>query len=278
MSRLKVKCATCGKVFAPAHVKLTLCPDCEKTQRAARAQKRAEANVPVQTRQPTAPHILGPGARALLPVTPTVEIPVTGSAPAASSTTSANADTVDAQARRPEPYAQSDGALRAGQSGVQRQSGPRTHRAAPPPLALSEALRQQIEERYLALANPVEFDGIRAQIATELGAPKPAVRAVVRELRQRRGMPSWWELQGFAGTSVDLERIRSAYTPYLPLPPVGVHRAIADLLGLEPRTVYRGIRKIRALLGLPQYNAPGEHPERAAAAITSDAGEGTAHL
>src|SRR5207302_10102402 len=121
-------------------------------------------------------------------------------------------------------------------------------------------LRQRIEERYLALANPIEFDGIRTQIAAELGAPKPAVRAVVRELRARRGMPSWWELQDFAGSSGDLERIQAAYTPYLPLPPVGVHREIAASLGLGSRTVYRGTGKIRAQMGLAQYNTTPGRP------------------
>jgi hypothetical protein len=131
---------------------------------------------------------------------------------------------------------------------------------------LTNELRQRIEARYLELANPVEFDGIRTQIAAELGAPKPVVRAVVREVRRRRSMLSWWEAQGFSGSSADLERIKVAYTPYLPLPPVGIHREIAESLGLEPRTVYRGIRKIRAQMGLPQYNALEEHPEQVAVA------------
>jgi hypothetical protein len=131
---------------------------------------------------------------------------------------------------------------------------------------LTGELRQRIEARYLELANPVEFDGIRTQIAAELGAPKPVVRAVVREVRRRRGMLSWWEVQGFSGSSADLERIKAAYKPYLPLPPVGIHREIAESLGLEPRMVYRGIRKIRAQMGLPQYNALEEHPEQVAVA------------
>jgi hypothetical protein len=259
MSRLKVRCATCRKVFAPAHAKQTLCPDCEKAQRAAKARRRAEANVPAQTRQPAAPLILGPGARVLLPESPTAEITFPVSAPAALPTETANSETVETQAPQPTPHAKST----MGRSGAQSQSTPRLRRAASPPFALTEALRLQIEERYLALANPVEFDGIRTQIATELHAPKPLVRAVVRALRQRRGMPSWWELQGFAGSSMDLERIRAAYTPYLPVPPVGVHRQIAESLGFEPRMVYRGIRKIRAQMGLPQYNALEEHPEQA---------------
>jgi hypothetical protein len=119
------------------------------------------------------------------------------------------------------------------------------------------------------LADPVEFDGIRTRIAAELGAPKPAVRMVVRDLRARRGTPSWWELQGFSGSPADLERIKAAYTPYLPLPPLGVHREIAESLGLEPRMVYRGIRKIRAQIGLPQYNPPEAHPAEVVGAATA---------
>jgi hypothetical protein len=83
-------------------------------------------------------------------------------------------------------------------------------------------------------------------------------------------MPSWWELQGFAGTSDDLERIKAAYIPRLPLPPVGIHREIAEQLGLEPRMVYRGIRKLRAQLGLPQYNTPGAHGEHAEIPVIAD--------
>jgi hypothetical protein len=140
---------------------------------------------------------------------------------------------------------------------------------------LTDELRKRIEARYLELANPVEYDGIRTQIAAELGAPKPVVRVVVRELRMRRGMPSWWEAQGFSGSLADLARIKAAYTPYLPLPPVGVHREIAEKLGLEPRAVYRGIRKIRAQMGLSQYNTPDSQHEGAVVAA-SDTGANVA--
>jgi hypothetical protein len=143
---------------------------------------------------------------------------------------------------------------------------------------LSDALRLRIEERYLALANPVEFDGIRTQIADELGAPKPAVRAVVRDVRARRGMLSWWEAQGFSGTADDLERIKTAYTPYLPSPPAGIHREIAETLGMEPRAVYRGIRKVRALMGLPQYNTAHTQGELVAAVVATDPGDDAAHM
>jgi hypothetical protein len=266
MSKLKVKCASCGKVFAPSNMKQTLCPDCEKAQRAARAQRRAEAAAPSQTQQSSAPLIQGPGASVLRPDTAqieaTAELP-----PAAAEHSPAHEplETAHEQPQQPMARANPSATKRTGRNGPQGQHK-KTQHIEPAPFMLTDELRQRIEARYLELANPVEFDGIRAQIAVELGAPKPVVRMVVREVRRRHGMLSWWEAQGFSGSSADLERIKAAYTPYLPRPPVGIHREIAESLGLEPRTVYRGIRKIRAQMGLPQYNALKEHPEQAAVA------------
>jgi hypothetical protein len=267
MSKLKVKCASCGKVFAPSNMKQTLCPDCEKAQRAARAQRRAEADAPAQIQQPSAPLIQGPGASVLRPDTEQIEA-TADTPPAAAEHSPARepSETTHEQPQQPMASANPPATKRTGRNGAKGQHKAKTQRVEPAPFMLTHELRQRIEARYLELANPVEFDGIRTQIAAELGAPKPVVRKVVGEVRRRRGMPSWWEAQGFSGSLADLERIKAAYTPYLPLPPLGVHREIAQSLGLEPRTVYRGIRKIRAQIGLPQYNALEEHPEQAAVA------------
>jgi hypothetical protein len=265
MSKLKVKCASCGKVFAPSNMKQTLCPDCEKAQRAARAQRRAEAAAPAQTQQPSAPLIQGPGASVLRPDATQIETAAYDpTSPAAAEIPPAQDSSETAHEGRQQPMARANplATTRVGRNGSQGQHK-KIQRIGPAPFMLTDELRQQIEERYLALANPVEFDGIRTQIAAELGAPKPVVREVVGEVRRRHGMPSWWEAQGFSGSLADIERIKAAYTPYLPLPPVGIHREIAQSLGLEPRTVYRGIRKIRAQMGLPQYNALEEHPKQA---------------
>jgi len=134
-------------------------------------------------------------------------------------------------------------------------------RKPPQPQELTLEQRAQVERRYLELAQPVEFDGIRSRISSELGLPKLLVRKAILELRQRMGLPSWWELQGFPGTPSDLERVRAAYLPLLPVPPIGVHKRIAAELGLEPHAVYKGIRQIRGQMGLPQFNAPEQHPE-----------------
>jgi hypothetical protein len=137
-----------------------------------------------------------------------------------------------------------------------------------PSVELTDELRGRIETRYLELARPVEYDGIRTRIATELSVPKTLVKRAVLEYRQREQMPSWWELQAYTGSAEDLERIRRAYEPHLPVPTVGVHKQIASELGMEPVIVYQGIKRIRAELRLPQYNPPAAHENATAGATT----------
>ena len=119
----------------------------------------------------------------------------------------------------------------------------------------------QVETRYMELATPIEFDGIRTQIAHELEIPKTAVKKIIKDLRDRQHIPSWWEAQSYKGNEEELTKIKTAYEPFLPLPNVGVHKQIAEDLSLKPGDVYQAIKKIRADLGLPQYNDPELHPE-----------------
>jgi hypothetical protein len=137
----------------------------------------------------------------------------------------------------------------------------------PPPQPFVPTPEQvaQVEARYLELATPTEFDGIRTQIATELSIPKKAVKKIVKELRERDHIPSWWETQTYKGDSEELAKIKAAYEPYLPVPPVGVHKKIADELGLKAGIVYQAIKAIRLEMNLPQFNDPTLHAEELAA-------------
>jgi hypothetical protein len=134
----------------------------------------------------------------------------------------------------------------------------------PPPFAPTPEQVQQVEERYLELAQPAEFDGIRTQIAKEFSIPKKAVKKIVKELRGRQNIPSWWELQTYKGSTEEFEKIKAAYEPYLPVPHINVHKKIAEELSLKPGTVYQAIKMIRQELGLPQYNDPALHAEELA--------------
>ena len=131
----------------------------------------------------------------------------------------------------------------------------------PPPEPFTPTPEQitQVEARYIELAVPAEFDGIRTQIAQELGIPKKAIKKIVKELRDRQGIPSWWEIQTYKGDAEELEKIKTAYLPHLPLPPIGVHKTIAEELSLKPGDVYQAIKAIRLEMNLPQYNDPTLH-------------------
>ncbi len=169
-------------------------------------------------------------------------------------------------------------APRDGQRGAQKYK-PKSSSAAPKPAAPPKPKREktpppqpfvptpeqvtQIEQRYLELAQPTEFDGIRTQISKELGIPKKAVKKVIKELRDRQSIPSWWETQTYKGPSDELEKIKAIYEPLLPVPPVGVHKTIAEQLSLKPGDVYQAIKALRQEMNLPQYNDPSLHGDSA---------------
>ncbi|MGZ3666784.1 MAG: hypothetical protein ACXVDA_20140 [Ktedonobacterales bacterium] len=275
--KVKMRCARCGKQFRSASAKQTLCTNCEIKERQARAAGKTQEPKPVaaQIKQPHQPKIVGPGAGILVPgmapAAPSVEAehsasdasavqakhathqhPPTGASATPTHPTHDKHDKHDKREHQSATHAQ-----------PQRQpkppAQPKQRKPPAPPFVLTDELRAQIEERYLELAQPVEFDGIRTQIAEELHIPKSAVRRIVQDVRTRLQMPSWWELQAFSGSDEDLAHIRAAYEPLLPVPPIGIHKHLATSLGLEPIMVYHGIRRIRAEMRLPQYNPPELH-------------------
>lgn len=167
-------------------------------------------------------------------------------------------------------------AKNAGPGGPKPARKPKSARPAPPPKPKREKTPppepfvptdeqiKQVEERYTILAQPTEFDGIRTQIAKEFSIPKKAVKKIIKDLRDRQHIPSWWEVQTYKGSQEELERIKEVYQPYLPVPPVGVHKQISDTLSLKPGTVYQAIKTIRVEMNLPQYNDPKYHEEELA--------------
>jgi DNA-directed RNA polymerase subunit RPC12/RpoP len=160
--------------------------------------------------------------------------------------------------------------------GTATQPGPRPKREPrlpTPPFTPTAEQIAAIEKRYLELAQPHDYDGLRTQIAQELGIPKAAVKQVVTALRERLHLPSWWELQPYHGSPEDKEQIRQVYLASLPLPPVGVHKQIAETLNLPPGMVYQAIKAIRSEMDLPQYNPPEAHGLPPAASQTATPGQ-----
>jgi hypothetical protein len=289
MSKVKMRCGRCGKTFtAPKGAKQIFCNDCVAKEKAARNAAKATAAKPAAA-PAQAPRIVGPGASIL---DPRLAAPAAAAPPAESGLFGAAARAAEREAAResrghPSDQRHDHGHVRAHEAtshahgtvpAVADKRGkpekgdkstkqhktpppvPRRPKAPPlPPFELTNELRAQIEARYLELAQPTEFDGIRTQLAGELHVPKMAVKKAVADLRARMQLPSWWDLKAYHGSEDDLERIRVAYLPLLPVPAVGAHKQLAGELGLEPSMVYQGIRRIRAEMRLPQYNPPELH-------------------
>ena len=306
----KMKCARCGKRFKQANRKQVMCADCLAKERAARksgaqlipssagasragrSPRASEAAAPspsitiVQATPPPEHGAFGPQARHAeqRPSRPASEthpaaMPSVSPAPQHQPQAVVNAPPPHRQAApttptKPgrmngQPYLNKQPA----QTG-QSEKRLRQPRQQTPAFQLTDELRAAIEQRYLELSQPVEFDGIRTQIAGELNVPKPTVKQVIRELRASRQLPSWWELQAYKGNDETLARIRERYLPLLPLPPIGVHKQIASDLGLDAPQVYQAIRRLRAELKLPQYNPPTSHaPEAPGDASRGASGE-----
>jgi len=164
-------------------------------------------------------------------------------------TTAKQADKREAPASRP-----SDG----------ESSGPN---AGPAVVRLSPEETVAIERRYLELAQPAEFDGIRSQIARELDLPKAVVKRVIKEYRERLHLPSWWDVSHQSLNPAQKETVRQRYVPLLPLPPIGVHHQLAQELGLNSWAVYHAIGSIRQELGLEQFNEREDAPRQITAQV-----------
>ena len=276
----KLKCPRCGKRFKQANRKQVFCADCLAKER------QAKKNAPVTT----AEH--GAGAQAagitIVHATPPPETAIFGSrareaerhvqtaeraTPLTPAATASSASITPPQQKpdkteKPAAHAGPAKQARPRQAGAQQEKRVRPPR--PAPFQLTDEIRATIERRYLDLAQPVEFDGIRTQIAGELSVPKPVVKQVIQELRATRQLPSWWELQAYKGSDEELERVRERYMPLLPVPPVGVHKQIATELQMDPPQVYQAIRRLRAEMRLPQYNPPESHADETPQAVASN--------
>lgn len=289
MSKVRMRCPRCSKTFKSSDAKQTLCPECLAKEKAARARGAA----PSAGAKP-ASKVVSP-APIIMQAPPPPDFGAFGSAARRTEQGEQRQVGQERHAGQPGHQAGLSGARHEAATTAHAQGGHGRHegtapqasatatkaphppktpkqpkeRAPLPPQELTAEQRAQVEKRYQELAQPTEFDGIRTQIASELGLPKSLVRKAILDLRKRESLPSWWEVQAFPGTQADLERVRAAYAPLLPVPPVGVHKQIAQQLGLESHAVYKGIRQIRAQMGLPQFNPPEQHPEFVAASTTS---------
>lgn len=260
-NKIKMKCAICHKAFKSSKATQLLCDDCER-------KRRQEKAVPATTVKTIATNVTPPGTKPVWLETAIVRDGI-DPMPSPPPAPQRQGPPVDRPQRPTGPVARAEvktphGAIPAKRAPrADSAKHPRVPREPKPVVPIFEPTAEQIaaiEARYLELAQP-EFDGIRTQIAQEFQVPKKVVKTIVAALRERDHLPSWWQTQHYQGSTQDLDRIKAAYNSYLPIPPLGVHKEIAQVLDLPPAQVYQGIRTIRQSLGLPLFNPPEAHPD-----------------
>jgi hypothetical protein len=230
MNKVKVRCAVCGKSFKTPSLKKTVCPSCEAEQKRARHQQPAAVTKPAVQTSSTL------DVRAAL---------------RAAQENQGQFGAYRPPAPPPAPKPQ-------GQRAEAKPKAPKPPREKKPrvqtkPFEPTPEQIAAIKDRYIQLAQP-EFNGIRHQIANEMGIPLRVVKQAVKEVREEQEIPSWWDRGGAMPGPEDLEKIRAMYVPLLPEPEIGVHKRIAAALKLTNTSVYQAIGQIRTEMNLPRYN------------------------
>ncbi len=276
-NKVKMKCAVCHATFKSSKPTQLLCDNCERKRRQERAAQ--EAAKPAAKPETSADAGGKPAwlAGAVVRAPDTDPVPALNQRPRPQPAGHDHdhpapraVGHVATPARPGKPQDRHDKLPKeARQAAAKAPRPPREHKEPLLPYAPTPEQIEQIEQRYRDLAQP-EFDGIRTRIAHDLSLPKTIVKKVIATLLSREHLPSWWEMQRFDGTPEEQEQIKAAYEKYLPVPPLGVHKLIAQEIDMSPIKVYRGIRNVRLALGLPVYNPPETHPELAQAKEQAD--------
>lgn len=255
---LRVRCASCGKWFKPPKATVIRCPDCTRAAQKQRLTQEAAPRVaparPAFVIERLTPEEMAEQRereRAEAQARRAVE---RARPPAAQVQPAPPAGTVTG---RPLPQPHADRPRRPGRPETVAAPLPapkQPPRPPEPPFSPTPEQVAAIEQRYLELAQPHEYDGIRHTIAAEMGIPLRVVREVVHSLRQRKRLRISRPPFDHTFTDEELARVRERYLPALPLPPIGIHKQIAAELGMTHTRAFHAIALIRQELGLPQYN------------------------
>jgi hypothetical protein len=115
-------------------------------------------------------------------------------------------------------------------------------------------LLAEIEKRYrtcLPLPNP-DFHTV---VGEELHVDPMKVFFGVNLIRQKMNLPKVdLPKRPLAVSSDQLQAIQMLYEPYLPTPPIGIHKIVAKQLRIDEWRVHVAIKLIRKSRNLPQWN------------------------
>ncbi len=115
-------------------------------------------------------------------------------------------------------------------------------------------LLAEIEKRYRACL-PLPNPDFHTVVGEELKMDPMKVFFGVNLIRQKMNLPKVdLPKRPLAVSSDQLQAIQMLYEPYLPTPPIGIHKIIAKQLRIDEWRVHVAIKLIRKSRNLPQWN------------------------
>ncbi len=115
-------------------------------------------------------------------------------------------------------------------------------------------LLAEIEKRYRACL-PLPNPDFHTVVGEELNMDPMKVFFGVNLIRQKMNLPKVdLPKHPLAVSSDQLQAIQMLYEPYLPTPPIGIHKIVAKQLRIDEWRVHVAIKLIRKSRNLPQWN------------------------
>jgi hypothetical protein len=148
-----------------------------------------------------------------------------------------------------------------GQGGGYQNRGPRPQMGGPrrfPPnkkrMFVEPELLAEIEKRYKS-ALPLPNPDFHTVVGEELQVDPRKIFFGMNLIRQKMNLPKVeMPKRPLAASPEQLQAVQMLYEPYLPTPPIGIHKIISKQLKIDEWRVHVAIKLIRKSRNLPQWN------------------------
>lgn len=148
------------------------------------------------------------------------------------------------------------GGPRPGGFGGPRPGGPprRPGPGGPKRLLIPPEIMAEIEKRYKLLL-PLPNPDAHVVIGEELNMEAHKVFFAINVIRQKMRLPKVeFPKRPLAVTEDQLVAVKSLYEPFLPVPPIGIHKIIAKQLKMDEWRVHVAIGLVRKQQGMDRWN------------------------
>ncbi len=142
--------------------------------------------------------------------------------------------------------------------GFQRGGPPQRNNRPQRQLLVPKEVLAEIEKHYKAML-PLPNPDAHVKIAEILNLEPNKVFFGINLIRQKMKLPKLeYPKRPLAVTPDQLTAVQALYEPFLPVPPIGVHKILAKQLRMEEWRVHVAIGLIRKQMAMPRWNEERE--------------------